>query len=81
MTKTAKDVGIVFDVTGGKDSQRRGCEEQLNPGTIRTTRAKSRDMITNLEARLSRLEESANERDKLLEFIDHRMDGLEAEDS
>ena len=76
MTKTAKDVCIGSEVTSGEDSQRQGREEQPNPSTTSTTRAKSRDMITNLEARLSRLEERVNERDEHLEFIDHRMDGL-----
>ncbi|PON69358.1 hypothetical protein PanWU01x14_087990 [Parasponia andersonii] len=55
----------------------RGCDE----GKKGATRGKSRDVVTSLEARVSRLESNLGTLGEHVDDLDGRCDGLETEDA
>ena len=73
-----KEALIGSDVTMTETSQQgRGCEEHVEG---MTTRAKSRDVLSSMEAHLTRVEEALSGYNTHLEEVDGRLDGLESED-
>ena len=78
MSKTMKEALLGSDVTMMETSQQgRGREERAEG---MATRSKSRDVLSSMEARLTRVEEALSGYNTHLEEVDGRLDGLESED-
>ncbi|XP_059654537.1 uncharacterized protein LOC132301286 [Cornus florida] len=67
------------DVTGTQEETLRGRETNPPPGEVRT-RARSKDIMAGLEARVAKMEGSIANVLEQLEDAHQRMDGLESED-
>ena len=78
MPKTMKDVWLSSDVTMTETSQQGQGHKEHAEGMA--TRDKSRDVLSSMEAHLTRVEEGLSGCNTHLEEVDGRLDRLEMED-